>query len=67
MPELLDLSAELLQAIFEYVEPSDLGSLVRSCWTLNRFIDGNRLLWKQVYLARYVSSTFSDDELLGKY
>ncbi|GAB7346909.1 hypothetical protein MBLNU459_g1981t2 [Dothideomycetes sp. NU459] len=50
---LLDFSHELLHAIFTNIEPSDLGALSRSCSALNSYIQGNRLLCKDLYLQRW--------------
>ena len=52
---LLDLSHEILQDIFSDVGPLDLAALSRSCKSLNAFVQGNQLLYKALYLQRWVS------------
>ena len=50
---LLELSHELLHCIFTEIEPVDLSALNRTCKTLHRYIRGNKLLHKDLYLRRY--------------
>ena len=54
MSKLLDVSSELLNGIFQEVDPEDLAGLARTCRQLNTFIKNNRLLWKYLYLRNYV-------------
>ncbi|KAK5165289.1 uncharacterized protein LTR77_009387 [Saxophila tyrrhenica] len=56
---LLELSHELLHCIFTEIEPADIASVSRTCRDLNAYINGNRLLHKELYIRRY-------DELDGK-
>ncbi|CZT24157.1 uncharacterized protein RCC_09874 [Ramularia collo-cygni] len=51
--QLLELSHELLHCIFIEILPSDLASLTASCRTLHSYINGNRLLHKDLYIRRY--------------
>ncbi|KAK6435856.1 hypothetical protein LTR95_007954 [Oleoguttula sp. CCFEE 5521] len=53
MAHLLELSHELLHCIFISIEPTDLAALSRTCRALHGYVDGNRLLHKDIYDARY--------------
>lgn len=53
MASLLELSHELLHCIFTEITPTDLSSVSRTCKDLNRYISGNKLLHKDIYLQRY--------------
>jgi len=55
MPFLLDLADEILHNILIEVCPEDLAALSRSCQTLNKYIDNNPLLWRDIYLKYFVS------------
>jgi hypothetical protein len=55
MPALLDFCHEILHDIIIQVYPEDLAALSASCQTLNKYIRGNRLLWRDVYLRHFVS------------
>jgi hypothetical protein len=57
MPFLLDLADEILHHILIEVCPVDLAALSRSCQTLNKYIDNNPLLWREIYLKYFVSFT----------
>ena len=54
MAQLLSQCHEVLNGIFQGVEPEDLASLSKTCRLLNSFIRNDRLLWKDVYLKNYV-------------
>lgn len=53
MSSFLELSHELLHCIFTEIEPDDLSSLSQTCRALHRYISGNRLLHKDLYVRRY--------------
>jgi hypothetical protein len=53
MATLLELSHELLHCIFTEIAPSDLSAVSRTCKDLNSYINGNKLLHKDIYLQRY--------------
>lgn len=53
MSAFLDISNELIFEILIYVNASDLSALLQSCRTLFDFTKGNKLLHKEIYLARY--------------
>ena len=55
-PNLLNLPSEVLHAILLLAEPADLARLC-CCQTLYKYIKGNRLLFKQVYLGNFVSAS----------
>lgn len=57
MASLLELSHELLHNIFVYIEPADLRAVSLTCRQLNDFVRTNRLLFKELYLQRFVSTT----------
>lgn len=57
MSQLLDLCHELLHNIFIQIEPSDLASVSRTCRVLNGYIKSNKLLFRELYLQRWVSSS----------
>ncbi|KAK7605825.1 hypothetical protein JOL62DRAFT_616714 [Phyllosticta paracitricarpa] len=50
MPELLDLSNEILHSIFSHAQADDLAHLSETCRSLHQFINGDDLLWKEVHL-----------------
>lgn len=51
----LSLPHEVLHGILVRVNPPDIASLCRSCSTLNSYVKNNRLLFKELYLAHFVS------------
>ena len=51
---LLELPPELIDAILVQVDPLDLVSL-RCCRTLDQIIKNNEVLFKKIYLSRFVS------------
>ncbi|KAF2157787.1 hypothetical protein K461DRAFT_274017 [Myriangium duriaei CBS 260.36] len=53
MSKLLDCSHEVLHNILSFSDPADLGSLSRSCRSLNAFIQGNKVLCRELYLQRF--------------
>lgn len=53
MASLLELSHELLHCIFTSLSPTELSFVSRTCKDLNRYISGNKLLHKDIYLQRY--------------
>jgi hypothetical protein len=53
MASLLELSHELLHCIFIELDPADLAPLSRTCHDLHRYVRGNTLLHKDLYLRRY--------------
>lgn len=53
MASLLELSHELLHCIFIEISPPDLASIRGTCRTLHAYINGNRLLHKDVYIRKY--------------
>jgi hypothetical protein len=55
MSQILSLCPEILNGIFQEVNPEDLGSLSKTCRLLHLFIKNDRLLWKELYLRNYVS------------
>jgi hypothetical protein len=59
MPSLLDLCHEILHDVFVQVQPADLAALSKTCAAFSSYINGNRLLWKDVYLKHFVSSSSS--------
>lgn len=54
MATLLHQCSEVLHTIFQYVEPTDLAPLSRSCKAFHRFIESDQLLWKNQFLGRFV-------------
>lgn len=54
-PNILNLPFEVLHGILVLVEPEDLARLC-CCRPLYKYIKGNRLLFKQVYLTYFVST-----------
>ena len=54
MANLLSQSNEVLHIIFSHAEPADLGRLVQTCRSFDNFIKHNVLLWKELYLQRWV-------------
>ena len=52
---LLGLPHEVLHGIIVRVDPQDIANLC-CCHALNAYITGNRLLFKDLYLANFVSS-----------
>ena len=54
MPPLVRLPREILNGVFQGVDPEDLANLSKTCQVLNIFIKYDRLLWKDVYLRNYV-------------
>lgn len=57
MAVLLSLPHEILQYIFAEVRATDLAGLSLACRELHKFIQGNTLLWRSVYLNHFVSLT----------
>ena len=55
-PNILHLPCEVLHTILLLAEPDDLGRLC-CCRPLYKYIKGNRLLYKQVYLRHFVSTS----------
>jgi hypothetical protein len=49
------LPAEILHNILGFVEPADLGRLLRTCRYLYRFVDGNAALCRDIYYRTLVS------------
>ena len=62
MSSLLELSHELLHCIFCEVQPADTSALSQTCKTLNSYINGNRLLHKDLYVRRYDEPRVGDVE-----
>ena len=56
MNHLLDLPYEVLNTILTEVEPSTLVTLSQCCKDLNRIINDNPLLFKEVYVKKWVRS-----------
>ncbi len=54
MAQLLSQCHEVLNGIFQGVDPEDLASLSKTCRLFNGFIKNDRLLWKDMYLRNYV-------------
>ena len=54
-PTLLDLPLEVLHAILVQADPQDIARF-RCCRTLNDYIKGNHLLFREMYLKYFVSS-----------
>lgn len=52
---ILSLPHEVLHGIVIRVDPLDVASLCSSCQVLNNYIKKNRLLFKELYLAHFVS------------
>ncbi len=53
--KILSLPHEVLHCIIIRVDPLDVASLCSSCRVLNNYIKNNRLLFKELYLAHFVS------------
>jgi F-box-like len=54
MVRLNELPGETLFAIFRELMPRDLGRLCQSCREFNDLIQSNYLLYRDVYLQRWV-------------
>lgn len=52
--ELLDFCYDILIRILEALDPVDLASCARTSFAFNRFIKGNKLLYKAQYLKNFV-------------
>lgn len=52
---ILSLPHEVLHGVIIHVDPQDVASLCSSCRVLNNYIKNNRLLFKELYLAHFVS------------
>lgn len=53
MASLLELSHELLHCIFLEINPIDIAALRSSCRQIHSYLDGNRLLFKELYERAY--------------
>ena len=53
-PALLDLPHEVLHSIFTLIDPADLAALT-CCRTLAKFLQTDKLLYKELYLNNFVS------------
>ncbi|KAK5007633.1 hypothetical protein LTR28_005042, partial [Elasticomyces elasticus] len=61
---LLEISNELLHTIFLDVDPSDLAALSQSCQALNTFVKSNKLLYKELYLQRFLKKLVKCQKIL---
>ena len=52
---ILSLPHEVLHGIIIRVDPLDVASLCASCHVLNNYVKKNRFLFKELYLAHFVS------------
>ncbi|KAE9984218.1 hypothetical protein BLS_002812 [Venturia inaequalis] len=52
-PVLLDFCPEILHNILANLKPADVGSISRTCRGLNSYVEGNRLLWKDLYIRNF--------------
>jgi hypothetical protein len=55
MAYFISLPHEILHSVLTCVDPRDLASLSLCCEALHRFIQNDRLLFKELYLQRLVS------------
>lgn len=64
---ILSLPHEVLHGIIIRVDPLDVASLCASCHVLNNYIKKNRLLFKELYLAHFVSDCFVHPDRLRRF
>ncbi|KAJ6261645.1 hypothetical protein Dda_2443 [Drechslerella dactyloides] len=62
---LLDLPHELLHQIFLSVDPDDLAALQLTCSSLDRYVKGNELLLKALFLQHWDEPTAKGTSALG--
>lgn len=53
-PTLLDLPRELLHNIITDCDPQDIAAFRQACLNLKEFVDGDKLLYRDIYLKHYV-------------
>ena len=54
-PTLLDLPRELLHSIILECRPADVAAIRGLCHSLKQSVDGDTLLFREIYLKHYVS------------
>lgn len=64
---IMSLPHEVLHGIIIRVDPEDVASLCSSCQVLNSYIKNNRLLFKELYLAHFVSESRINPDLQRRF